>query len=360
MRTIGVSWLCVVAITIAGCSGPMKSTLPPSQMMMHPGPGVDGPGPGVLNYPPAMQMPAEASQLAFQSPEGMEVRWDVTAPGRFDSEPLVVPARYSFPQGAIYRLKLSNIAGRPGIELYPTVEVAAARPRTEAFLAHSAIPVPFTEEDFDQVLSGNFVTKVLYLPNPEFQELALAGVETLVSTRLEPGVDPIIEATRRGSILAVIRMGNKDLQLPSAPAEGAGEGVAPAGYQAPLGGGPFAYGASGYIAGVTAPPYGMTMCGTPIGLAGPPHIPLGVPAALQKHSIVNHTRVQMPEPVHEMRIDVKQKPGYSYPTPPNHVRIEEDTRVGRPPCVRQAPCPQEAAPCTEQAPSCAEPTCPNR
>ena len=64
------------------------------------------------------------------------------------------------------------------------------------------------------MLSGNFVTKVIYLPDPEFQELALAGVETLVSTRLDPGVDPIVEADRRGAILAIVRLGNKDLQLP--------------------------------------------------------------------------------------------------------------------------------------------------
>ena len=217
MRIYGVSWLCVVAMTIAGCSGTITPAhAPPAQMMMHPGPGVDGPGPGVLGYPPAEPAPTAASQLLFGHPEGMEVRWDVTAPGRFDSEPLVVPARYSFGQGAIYRLKLSNIAGRPGVELYPTVEVAEARPRTEAFLRTPPCRSQFTEEDFDQVLSGNFVTKVIYLPNPDFQELALAGVDTLVSTRLEPGVDPIIEATRRGSILAVVRLGNKDLQLPSA------------------------------------------------------------------------------------------------------------------------------------------------
>ena len=192
----------------------MKHTLPPSQMLMHPGPGVDGPGPGVMTYQqPAMPTPAQASQIAFLSPEGMEVRWDVMAPGRFDSESLVVPARYNFPQGAIYRLKLSNIQGHPGVELYPTLEVGPAVPRTEAFLAHNSVPAQFTDEDFDQVLSGNFVTKVIYLPNPQFQELALAGVETLVSTRLEPGTDPIIEATHRGAILAVIRLGNKDLQV---------------------------------------------------------------------------------------------------------------------------------------------------
>ena len=134
--------------------------------------------------------------------------------GAFDSEPLICPGRYNFPQGAIYRLKLSNIPGRPAVELYPTLEVGPMMPRTEAFLAHNAIPVQFTEEDFDQVLTGNFVTKVIYLPDPQYQELALAGVETLVSTRLDPGVDPIIEADRRGAILAIIRLGNKDLQVP--------------------------------------------------------------------------------------------------------------------------------------------------
>ena len=153
------------------------------------------------------------SQIAFLGDDGVQVAWDVSGSGMFDSTPLVIPGRQDFYQGAIYRLKLSNIPGRAGIQLYPTLEVAPVTPRTDAYLAHSPIPVQFTEEDFDQVVSGNFVTKVIYLPDPEFQELALAGVETLVSTRLDPGVDPIAEADRRGSILAIVRMGNKDLEL---------------------------------------------------------------------------------------------------------------------------------------------------
>ncbi len=183
---------------------------------MHPGPGVDGPGPGVMMLGDASGLapaPGAASQIIFNGPEGMAVAWDVSAPGSFDSEPLICPGRYNFPQGAIYRLKLTNIPGREGVELYPTLEVGPSLPRTDAYLAHNAIPVQFTEEDFDQVLSGNFVTKVIYLPDAEFQELALAGVETLVSTRLDPGLDPIVEADRRGAILAIIRLGNKDLQV---------------------------------------------------------------------------------------------------------------------------------------------------
>ncbi len=329
--------LLVVAIGIVGCKGPLKQNLPPAEMLMHPGPGVDGPGPGVMMYQPGLPMSQMTSQIAFVGPEGMSLTWDVMAPGQFDSDPLITPGRTNFPQGAIYRLKLSNVPGRPGVELYPTLEVGPAMPRSEAFLAHNAIPVQFTEEDFDQVLSGNFVTKVIYLPDPEFQELAVAGVETLVSTRLDPGVDPIVEADRRGAILAIVRLGNKDLQIPN-PGGMQGGDVQHVGYncpisdgQTPLGmpvGTPTTMPNSNMISGVTMPQYGMPMCGTPIGLPGPPHVPLGVPAGLQKHTIVNHTRVHLPGPTDKVRIDVKQKPGYSYPKPVDHMRIVEQSSPG--------------------------------
>ena len=331
MRSTGVLLL-ALAVAASGCHKPVHNNMPPGEMMANPGPGVGGPGPGVLAYAPAAPQVAASSQIYFVGPEGLTVQWDVTAPGRFDSEQLVAPARYNFPQGALYRLKLTNVPGRPGVELFPTIEVAPTLPRTEAFLAHNAIPVEFTDEDFDQVMTGNFVTKVIYLPDPEFQEPALAGVGTLVSTRLDPGVDPIVEADRRGAIMAIVRLGNKDLGIASAQPEmmpGAG-GVGPDGM--PIEGGPCPpYGMNGgpgavpppFVAGVTAPQYGMPITGTPIGLAGPPHIPLGVPAGLQKHEIVNHTRVCLPQPETKMRIDVKQEPGFHYPEPVNHVRIVE-------------------------------------
>jgi hypothetical protein len=204
-------------------------------------------------------------------------------------------------------------------------------PRTDAYLAHNAVPFQLTDEDFDQVLSGNFVTKVIYLPDAEFQELALAGVETLVSTRLDPGVDPIIEADRRGSILAIIRIGNKDLQIPSGDgggtAAGAGAALAaggmPCGYPCGLTAGPGSQMPPALVSGMTAPQYGMPVSGTPIGLPGPPHIPMGVPAGLQKHVMKNHTFMDIPGPVAKMKIDVKQKPGMTYPKPVSHVSITE-------------------------------------
>jgi len=304
---------------------------------MHPGPGVGGPGPGVMSYQPAMPVPNQTSQVAFVGPDGMIVNWDVGMPGQFDSEPLVCPGRYNFPQGRIYRLKLTNIPGRPGVELYPTLEVGPGMPRTQAFLAHNAVPVQFTEEDFDQVLSGNFVTKVIYLPDQEYQELALAGVETLVSTRLPPGVDPIVEADRRGAVLGIVRLGNINVQMPTEMIES--PDVVPASYGMGTGSGvgtplgvPTGTAATttpvNYISGLTGPQYGMPMCGTPIGLPGPPHVPLGAPAGLQKHVMKNHTKVHLPQPTSRVRIDVRQDPGISYPQPPNRAWIVEQTSAG--------------------------------
>jgi hypothetical protein len=214
--------------------------------------------------------------------------------------------------------------------LYPTLEVAHGNIRTAAYLAHNAIPVQFSSDDFQYVIGGNFVTKVIYLPDPEFQSDALAGVGVMSSNRLEPGLDPIVEADRRGAILAILRIGNKDIEMSGNGAGLAAMALTPG----VVGGGPDGMLVSGpagsvptslpgYVSGVTGPQYGMTYTGTPIGLPGPPHIPLGVPAGLQKHTIRNTTHMHIPDPVKHMHINVRQVPGQSYPTPPSHVRIRE-------------------------------------
>ena len=369
-----------------------SNVLPPAAMLQHPGPGVDGPGPGVIaatSYEAALAasyaegvgfggspdgsgmggsdagaggmggacavgaggmgggmgggMMAPTSQVGFIGPDGMQVRWDVSMAGGFDSTPLVTPGRYDFPQGAIYRLKITDIPGREGLELYPSLEVAPVTPRTAAFLAHNSIPFQLTEEDLDQVTTGNFVTKVVYLPDPCYQELAVAGVETLVSTRLDPGIDPVVEADRRGSILAIIRIGNKDLESSGvggaggvAGGAGINGGIAssgggiPVGLAAPLGmpsGGNPAQMPPAFITGMNAPQYGMPITGTPIGLPGPAHIPLGIPAGLQKHTITNHTKMHIPPPTRELKLHVQQNPGLSYPKPAHRAYIAENHTV---------------------------------
>ena len=205
--------------------------MPPGNMLFAPGgpfPGGRPPGavaalgaitgPGFMPAGPGYKI--GRTQIRFARPSGMKVAWltqGADGKASYSGTVIEAPGRYNFLQAAIYRLKLSNIEGRPGMEVYPTLEVVPCNPKTEAFLAHSAVPIEFTTEDFQEVADGKYVVKVIYLPDPQFQELAAAGTEEIISTRLEPGADPLLEAQRRGSILLVIRMGNVDQEAPNTP-----------------------------------------------------------------------------------------------------------------------------------------------
>jgi hypothetical protein len=204
-------WLRPHAVVHGGAPGPPPYTA--ASLAGGGGGGMAGPG---------RRFATSVSQIYFLDPNGMLIGWQSGMGPQGEKSylagQLTAPARYNFRQGYIYRLKLTSIPGRPTATLYPTIEVAPTTPLTDAYLAHNAIPVQFTPEDFDQVVDGgNFVTKVIYLPDPRYQELAIAGVETLVSTRLEPGVDPILEADRRGTILLIVRLGAIDLENPGPP-----------------------------------------------------------------------------------------------------------------------------------------------
>ncbi len=362
-----------------------KYAAPPAAMMQRPGPMVDGPGPGVLSMPvpPPPAFISKTSQLRFLNPKGMQVGWAV--PGGYANNQLVTPGRYNFRQGATYRLKLDNIPGRPGVVLYPTLKIYPAHPTTDAYLSHNSIPLELTDEDLDQVDSNNFVTKVLYLPDARYQDLAIAGVETIVSTKLDPGQDPVQVADRRGTIMAVLRVGNMDFETPAAGPLGVMgsppvPGMFPPGGVIPPGANPVGNGENGEveqmqyvspaqangangqfvppmpiavmgggsgmlsvpnpmivgggappgmppmhpIAGMgTIPPWGMTTTGTPIGLPGPAHLPYGGRAGLKSHTVRNNTKVDIGKPVPHFLLDVKHSPGYRLPKPVSHVEYEE-------------------------------------
>lgn len=347
-------------------------TAPPAAMLSHPGPMVAGPGPGVLGYPPAAYAAgyaarpatpvARTTQVRFLGPPGASIGWQIG--DRFAENQLIAPARYNFIQGATYRLKLTGIPGREGLVLYPSLHIYPARPTSESYLAHNSVPIQITDEDLDQIQTNNFVTKVIYLPDARFQDLA-AGVEELVSTRLPAGADPVEVAERRGTIMAVVRVGNMDLEMPGQPggvaqgyrdqngqivqtaynADGdRGEHAAPipiavnlAGTGVPdemMMGGPTYPGGPGYdpIAGMTAPKWGMPHMhvGNPIGLPGPVSLPYGGPASLRSHTMRNLTDTYITEPVEDMLVDVRHEPGIRMPRPVRHVEYTEKHPIHSP------------------------------
>ncbi|NQT40381.1 MAG: hypothetical protein HQ581_23000 [Planctomycetes bacterium] len=143
-------------------------------------------------------------QVAFWGPEGTKSTWETETTGELDSESLLVwPSPKNSSLGT-RRLKVWNLPNRPGVVLCPTLEIVSGTALAEEYLARNQILVRLTDEDVDAMMTDNPVTKVIYLPDREFQEFAIARAETVVSTRLAPGVDPVVEAERRGEILAII------------------------------------------------------------------------------------------------------------------------------------------------------------
>ncbi|AWM41097.1 hypothetical protein GobsT_02940 [Gemmata obscuriglobus] len=160
-------------------------------------------------------LPNGRTSINFTGPAGMKVTWQLPD-GTFNDEAtaLTAPKEYNFLQGSVYRLRLTSILPDfPGKSFYPTLEIAPANPKSLVFLSHSSVPLTFTAEDFAQAKAGNLVVKVVYLPDPINQTFnTVLNAEEVVSTKLEPGADPVAEAQRMGTILAIVRMGNIDLE----------------------------------------------------------------------------------------------------------------------------------------------------
>ncbi len=156
-------------------------------------------GSGSNALPAKTGLSANTTQIQFVSPSGMRVLIE------HDSTQLTIPDRYDFereeketksysvwlfPEGAPYESKIPAI-----VDVYP------ASARVAKFLANDSVPLQITDEELKQLRARNPVTMVIY--RPKF--ISQKPLETITSARLDPEVDPLREAQRRGEIIAVIR-----------------------------------------------------------------------------------------------------------------------------------------------------------
>ncbi len=261
--------LLALTVVVACGAGPFRGGIigrvAPTPSTPAPAAQAAAPAPAIIAAPKA----PEFAQIVFKGPKGLTVQWDTTTIASFDSVPLVCDdpgkpqlAKQNFQTAKSYRLKLTNIPDYPETTLYPTMTINAVSPRTKAYLDHNALPIEFSLQDIQNIQAGNFVTKVVFLPSQQYQNLALAGgTSTVVSTQLPPGADPIVEAQNRGAILAVVQIGNKDLSVDgSYIAEANAAAISPA-QQFP-------------ISGVNAPAFGVPASESNTRTAELPTVPL--------------------------------------------------------------------------------------
>src|SRR5262245_37681968 len=115
-----------------------------------------------------------------------------------------------FQIGTVYRLQVSDIPNANGLELYPTVEIIDRTYPPPCLALKFPIPIELTQEELELAARGAFITRVIYLEEPQ-QALPIARKVCDEQPWLEAprGEDPLVTADRLGRPVAILRIGGR-------------------------------------------------------------------------------------------------------------------------------------------------------
>ncbi len=128
--------------------------------------------------------------------------------GRFN-EAKPAPRKAGLVLGQVYRLRITNIPFEPGREVFPTIELIDRLHPPKGQEVRFAVPIELTQEDLEMALEGKFVTRVVYLENPDNALPLPADLANDESYDVLPSEDPLEVADRIGRPIAILRMGGR-------------------------------------------------------------------------------------------------------------------------------------------------------
>jgi hypothetical protein len=112
--------------------------------------------------------------------------------------------------GPVYRFRVTEIPGQPGVEVFPTVEIIDRTYPPPGQSLRFPVPVDLMQQELEMAAEGRFITRVIYIEDPQ---LALPVAEKTPSeTRwidVRPGEDPLVTADGLGRPIAILRMGGR-------------------------------------------------------------------------------------------------------------------------------------------------------
>jgi hypothetical protein len=151
-------------------------------------------------------LPGYFQPVEIRVPEGATISPAVN--GAF-AEPEVEPLKVGFLIGSVYRLRVTNIPLQEGLELYPTVEVIDRLFPPLRQEHRFPIPIEITQEDLELALSGRFVTRVIYVEDPESALPVAEDPEQQTFFEVGRGENPLEVADRLGRPMAILRLGGR-------------------------------------------------------------------------------------------------------------------------------------------------------
>lgn len=146
------------------------------------------------------------------APDGATISF---ADGRVFGPPEPAPRTVGMQIAQVYRLRVMNVPEHPGVEVYPTIEVIDRLHPPPGEALRFPIPVELTREELLLATRGAFVTRVIYVEDPD-QAVATAEEPGRQSWfEAGQGEDPLVVADALGRPIAILRIGGR-LPAPNA------------------------------------------------------------------------------------------------------------------------------------------------
>ena len=126
--------------------------------------------------------------------------------------------------GHLYRLRVSGMERFPGVDIYPTVELIDRLHPPQGREDDFAIPIIITAADMQIAMSGQLVTRIIYLEQPQIAQM-IDPLDGEIPQSVRAGDNALQEADRLGRPMAIIRLGGRK-PSPASPPDFFGTGGA--------------------------------------------------------------------------------------------------------------------------------------
>jgi hypothetical protein len=151
-------------------------------------------------------LPGYFQPVEIKGPAGSLI--SLAANGQFE-EVQQSSARVGMLLGAVYRLRVVQIPLNPSLEVYPTIELVNRLYTPRGQERRFAVPIELTQEDIELALHDKFVTRVIYLEDPDIATPARQDPATQSWFEVRPGDDPLAVADALGRPMAILRIGGR-------------------------------------------------------------------------------------------------------------------------------------------------------
>jgi hypothetical protein len=194
----------VALVAWLGWAAPLLAQQPPVHFIHA---GIMRPGAiGTQQLQRGGPLPGYFQPVEVRGPAGLVIE---TAEAGAFSDPRPGPIKAGLLIGSVYRLRVTGIPLQEGLEVYPTIEVINRLYPPMGREFEFPIPIELTQEELEMALDGKFVTRVIYLEDPEAALPAAQQPGEQPYFDVREGESPIDLADGLGRPMAILRMGGR-------------------------------------------------------------------------------------------------------------------------------------------------------